>query len=175
MRARLEGPRRDTLLHFCPDGIERELGHALHLYTDLLHTINRSHTIESLRTFHFTFHRKRMALGLYDPAEWRDRDSELQRMILTRRESRDSPGSTAGTKRPFEKAFGKEVGGNPQANEVCRNWNEGHCNVPCRYKHTCKVCGGAHPATGHPTGGTGRVELASGPNSVPVRPTAAKQ
>ena len=66
-----------TLPHFCPDGIERELGHALHLYTDLLHTINQSHAIESLRTFHFTFHRKRMALGLYDLAGWRDCESEL--------------------------------------------------------------------------------------------------
>ena len=67
-----------ALLHFCPDSVERELGHALHLYTDLLHTINRSHTLESLKTFHFAFHRKRMALRLYDPTGWRDRDSDLQ-------------------------------------------------------------------------------------------------
>ena len=64
--------------HFCPDGIERELGHALHLYTDLLYTLNRSYTLESLKTFHFTFHRKRIALGVYDPTRWRDRDSDLQ-------------------------------------------------------------------------------------------------
>ena len=54
-----------ALLHFCPNSIERELGHALHLYTDLLHTINRSHTLESLKSFHFTFHRKQMTLGLF--------------------------------------------------------------------------------------------------------------
>ena len=159
-----------ALLHFCPDGIERELGHALHLYTDLLHTINRSHTIESLRAFHFTFHRKRMALGLYDPAGWRERDSELQQMILVRR---DPPSSVAGAKRPFERAFAKEVGGNPQATEVCRNWNEGRCHTPCRYKHACKICGAAHPASGHLN--TGRTELASGSNSILVRPAASKQ
>lgn len=73
-----------ALLHFCPDGIERELGHALHLYTDLLYTISGPHTLESLGIFHFTFHRKRMALGLYDPVGWRDRDGDLQQMILVR-------------------------------------------------------------------------------------------
>lgn len=49
-----------ALLHFCPDEIVRELGHALHLSTDLLYTVNRSHTLESLKVFCFTFHRKRM-------------------------------------------------------------------------------------------------------------------
>ena len=47
-----------ALLRFCPDGVEREWVHALHLCTDLLSTVNRSHTLESLKTFHFTFHRK---------------------------------------------------------------------------------------------------------------------
>ena len=75
-----------ALLHFCPDGVERELGQALHLYTDLLYTINRSHTLESLGVFHFTFHRNRIALGVYDPARWRDWDSDLQQMILIRRD-----------------------------------------------------------------------------------------
>lgn len=51
------------LLHFCLDGIERELGRALHIYTDLLYTANRSYVLEHLKPFHFTFHRKRMALA----------------------------------------------------------------------------------------------------------------
>ena len=75
-----------ALLHFCLDGIERDLGHALHLYTDLLYTVNCSHTLEFLRVFQFTFHRKRIALGVYDPAGWRDRDSDLQQLILVRRD-----------------------------------------------------------------------------------------
>ena len=111
-----------ALLHFCPDGVERELGQALHLYTDLLYTINRSHTLESLRVFHFTFHRKRIALGAYDPAGWRDRESDLQQMILVRRD----PPLAAGNKRTFDKAFPK-TGGNPQATERRNNWNEGRC------------------------------------------------
>ena len=157
-----------ALLHFCPDGIERELGRAFHLYMDLLFTVNRTHTIESLRTFHFTFHRKRMALGLYDPTGWKDRDTELQQSILIRREL--THGNLAvGTKRPFGKAFIREAGGNPQATDCCMNWNEGRCDrETCRYRHACKICGGTHPATGHMgTGGQ-----ASGPNSVPVRPAS---
>ena len=75
-------------------------------------------------------------------------------------------------------AFTKEAGGNPQATETCRNWNEGCCNFPsgCRYKHTCRTCGGDHPASKHTANGIGgHNELASGPNSVPVRPAASKQ
>lgn len=84
-----------ALLHFCPNSsIERELGRALHLYTDLLHTSNLSHTLEPLKIFHFTFHRKRMTLGLHDPTGCRDRDSELQQMILV---CRDPPSSAAGS------------------------------------------------------------------------------
>ena len=133
-----------ALLHFCPDSVERELGHALHLYTDLLCTINRSHTLESLRIFHFTFHRKRIALGVYDPTGWRDRDSDLQQMTLTRRD----PPPVAGNKRNFDKAFTK-IGENPQAMERCNNWNEGRCQGFCKYKHACKICGGTHPAIEH--------------------------
>ena len=122
-----------ALLHFCPDGIERELGHALHLYSDLLCMLNRSHTLESLKTFHFTFHRKRIALGIYDPAGWRNRDSDLQQMILIRR---DPPPPAAGNKRTFEKAFTR-TGGNPQATEVYNNWNEGRCQGFCKFRHAC--------------------------------------
>ena len=98
-----------ALLHFCPEGIERELGRAFHLYMDLLYTVNRIHTIESLRTFHFTFHQKRITLGLYDPTGWRDRDTEPQHSILVRRDPTYSS-SVAGTKRPFGKALARTEG-----------------------------------------------------------------
>ena len=44
-----------ALLRFCPDSVGRELGQALHLYTDLLHTIDRPHTLGSLKAFHFDY------------------------------------------------------------------------------------------------------------------------
>ena len=77
-------------------------------------------------------------------------------------------------------AFTKEAGGNPQAAETCRNWNEGRCNFPsgCRYKHAFRTCGGDHPAseyTASASGISGHTELASGPNSIPVRPAVSKQ
>ena len=50
-----------ALLRFCPDSVGRELGQALHLYTDLLHTIDRSHTLGSLKVFHFKGHDDRFA------------------------------------------------------------------------------------------------------------------
>ena len=101
-----------ALLHFCPDGIERELGNALHLYPDLLYTLNRSRTLESSKTLHFTFHRKRIALGIYNPAGWeepRQRPSANdphpmgspphQQLATKGRSRRPSPGQE-GTHRP---------------------------------------------------------------------------
>lgn len=153
------------MLHFYPDGIERELGYALHLYTDLLYTFNRANTPESLKSFHFTFHWKRLALGPYNLVGWRDRDSDLQQMTLVRRDS--STAGSANGKRTSNKAFGK-TGNNPQAAGACNNRNEGRCHGSCRLKHARKTCVGAHPAMEHgqPT---------SDSNSVPVRAGAPKQ
>ena len=81
----MPGPRRHPsalwhlLLGFL---VERGLAHALHLYSDLLYTFNRTRTLESLEAFHFAFRQRRLALGPYDPAGWREQDSDPQQMIL---------------------------------------------------------------------------------------------
>ena len=99
---------------------------------------------------------KRMALGLYGPAGWRGRDSDLLKIILIRR---DPPSLASGNKRPFDKAFQVlKKGGNPQATEICKNWNEGHCHSFCKFMHACKTCSGVHPVSGH--AGPQTVELA---------------
>ena len=92
----------------------------------------------------------------------------------------------AGNKRTFDKAFTK-IGGNPQATEKCNNWNESRCHGFCKYKHACKTCGGAHPATEHAgqplavatgtaTGTASGSSAASSSNAVAVfRPGASRQ
>ena len=137
------------LLHFCPHGIYRDLVAAFSAYLDLLHNLNRANTFESVKHFHFTFHRKRIGLGIYDPAGWCSEDATLQTMTLVRQPIGDGPSLNTG-KRPFDKAFHNDKpGGNPAATEVCNNWNNGRCHGSCRYRHACKTCNAAHPVTKH--------------------------
>jgi hypothetical protein len=55
------------LCHFAPPGARLELQQALADYRELLFTLNRTSTFESLQCFHFTFHSKRRSLGIFDP------------------------------------------------------------------------------------------------------------
>jgi hypothetical protein len=55
------------LCHFAPPGARLELQQALADYRELVFTLNRTSTFESLQCFHFTFHSKRRSLGIFDP------------------------------------------------------------------------------------------------------------
>ncbi|KAA8893082.1 hypothetical protein FN846DRAFT_914476 [Sphaerosporella brunnea] len=55
------------LVQFAPSVIRPDLQIALAAYRDLLYSINRTHTFESVKFFHFTFHYKCLLLGCYDP------------------------------------------------------------------------------------------------------------
>ena len=38
--------------------------------------------------------------------------------------------------------------GNPQSNQYCHSWNDGHCHWPfghCRFRYSCETCNGDHP------------------------------
>ena len=88
-------------------------------------------------------------------------------MTLVRRVT-DTASNTAG-KYSFNKAFPsgskEKIGGNPTATETYNNWNDGRCHsASCRYRHTCKTCNEAHPATEH----TGTAATGTTANSVPL-------
>ena len=132
-----------ALVHFAPDGIKINLAAALFEYVDLILELNRYYFFDSVKNFHFTFHRKRMTLGVYDPEGWREKDVALQGQVLIRRPVEAS--ATAATrKRNFDKAF-------PHSSNlgICNNWQEGRCQGFCRYRHACKTCDGPHPAKDH--------------------------
>jgi hypothetical protein len=155
------------LLHFAPPGIRWDLQGALADYRDLIYTLNRIHTFDTLKLFHFTFHRKRLSLGVYDPAGWREKDTALQMAILIRRSNTGDDPSTTVTrnKRPFEGPQGSstrdprpsragltsgwEKSSSPPT--VCFDFNRGQCTrgTDCSYKHVCRSCFGAHPALDH--------------------------
>jgi hypothetical protein len=118
------------LCHFAPPGVRLELQQALADYRDLLYTLNRTCTFESLKYFHFTFHSKRRSLGIFDPVGWRTKDTELQFNTLTRRED-PTIAATRGVKRQPEASNNRRAGlssgyertGTPPT--VCFDFNNG--------------------------------------------------
>ena len=110
---------------------------------------NCHYFFDTVKKFHFTFHRKRMTLGVYDPEGWREKDVALQGQVLIRR-----PADSVTGKQTFDKALPRpSVGGNPTTVSICNNWQEGRCRGFCRYRHACKTCDGPHLAKDHVASG----------------------
>jgi hypothetical protein len=167
------------LCHFAPPGVRLELQQALADYRDLLYTLNRTCTFESLKYFHFTFHSKRRSLGIFDPVGWRTKDTELQFNTLTRREDpTTASAATRGLKRQLDAPNNRRAGitsgyertGTPPT--ICFDFNKGQCSRPsCSYKHICRLCYGAHPGLDHD-----RVTNAEhDPNALPLGPRGNKR
>jgi hypothetical protein len=168
------------LVQFAPPGICPDLQIALEFYRDLLYTINRKHTFESVKSFHFTFHYKRLSLGRYDPDGWRNRDPNLQMNILRQRDDSSVATTSSRNKRPFNSHHGPggdtrrsitsgwEKNTGSQAPTICFDFNKGQCTrgTECLFRHICRRCFGAHPALDHDriTGGS----TESDANSVPL-------
>jgi hypothetical protein len=175
------------LVQFAPPGVRPDLQIALASYRDLLYTINRTHTFESVKSFHFTFHYKRLSLGRYEPNGWLDPDSNLQMTILRQRDDSSAATTSSRNKRPFNSHNGRggdtrrsitsgwEKNTGSQAPTVCFNFNKGQCTrgPECLYRHICSRCHGAHPALDHNriTGGSAEPDA----NSAPLGPRGKRQ
>jgi len=67
------------LVQLAPHGLQGELATALSIYTMNLYDLLEKYTWDGVKGYHFQFHRKRVASGtsIYQPADWRQLDSEL--------------------------------------------------------------------------------------------------
>jgi len=67
------------LVKFAPFALQGELAISLFMYTMSLYDLLEKYTWEGVRSYHFQFHRKRIASGktIYLSQEWRQVDSEL--------------------------------------------------------------------------------------------------
>ncbi|KAG0638324.1 hypothetical protein HOY80DRAFT_1048153 [Tuber brumale] len=67
------------LIKLAPHGLQGDLATALCIYTMNLYELLEKYTWDRVKSYHFQFHRKRVASGksIYEPREWRQLDSEL--------------------------------------------------------------------------------------------------
>jgi hypothetical protein len=176
-----------VLVEFTPEQNKIALAAALGDYRRRLYELNRRCSWDSIRHFHFSFHRKRVFTGVSDPAGWREDEPALAQ-LLQARQSQANPGPR-GVKRPApydsEGAASYARRNGPRQPDVvvldaCRRHNRNGCNSGgnCPWRHVCYVCGAANhiasscssPGTGKPSGnlrGTqhGGRPLATGGNS----------
>jgi len=67
------------LIKLAPHILQGELATSLCIYTMNLYDLLEKYTWEGVKSYHFQFHRKRVASGksIYHPSDWRQLDSEL--------------------------------------------------------------------------------------------------
>ncbi|KAG0643287.1 hypothetical protein HOY80DRAFT_1033758 [Tuber brumale] len=67
------------LVKLAPYGVQGDLATTLFIYTINLYDLLEKYTWDSVKSYHFQFHRKRVASGknIYLPSEWQTIDSEL--------------------------------------------------------------------------------------------------
>lgn len=146
------------VLHFAHPSTYADLVAAFHFYTDRLikHALVR--TFESVRTFHFIFHKKCIVQGVTDPASWKEVDSSMKSQYLIVRPAPSNPNG----KGP-NAAANKNSPGNQGSNTegpICFKFNSGNgCTMTvCRYRHICRTCGGPHSG----------ISCKNNPNNAPV-------
>lgn len=131
------------LTHFANPAIRDLLYQAMLFYLNRLIRHAFVRTWESVRGFHFAFHRTCIADGIKDPQVWKRVDANLEAQILVIK----PPAQTSGM------ASGNRNGSNPSNRNlastsdtpVCFKFNGRGCTMEnCRYRHVCKTCGGPH-------------------------------
>jgi len=67
------------LIKLAPGGLQGELATALSIYTANLYDLLEKYTLDGVKSYHFQFHRKRVASGkiIYEPRDWHQLDSLL--------------------------------------------------------------------------------------------------
>jgi hypothetical protein len=134
-----------VLVEFAHDHIKVALAAALGDYRRRLYELNRRCTWESIRHFHFSFHRKRVLTGVSLPSGWREIEPEFLPLLTARQ-----PNSTNTRKRPApdegEGSFARRITGprhpahpNMKIPDACRRHNTYGCNAGnnCNWRHVC--------------------------------------
>ena len=143
------------------------LGTALATYQERLMGLLIKCTFDSVRLFHFAFHRGCIIDGIDQPGTWNTVDSSLESEFLRYKVTHPTYGSTSketyGSSRAQTSSSARCNGGGTSEQhkipreEVCLKWNFGKECHNCKYKHVCRDCAGNHTVTN-----------SSNPNSLPV-------
>ena len=137
------------LLHFTPSAIRYDLTIGLHAYMNRLLGFTMLYTWESVKSFHFMFHRSRMSEGIADGLGWSQANNHLESLHLVRKPAIVET-HTAGPKRGGGPSTGQRYQPYPQAMAIqptpCYRYNAGaNCNGDvCKFGHVCMHCAGPH-------------------------------
>jgi hypothetical protein len=153
----------DILHEFAPPDIRDRLSSAMLKYMHHLMDINERCTWHSVRLYHFSFHRKRVLMGVHNCEGWMQfSDPELNHLLIARsappgKRSADSyaPGGPPAKRSRAAASSSSDSSARSaqRISEACRRHNRGSCSSgpQCRFKHICWTCGdAAHTASACP-------------------------
>lgn len=129
-----------VLLHFTPFGIRYDLTIGLHAYLGRFLGFTLLYTWDSVKSFHFIFHRARMSEGIADGMGWSRANTHLKSLHLVRKIS-TSDTHTAGPKRTNAPTFTQRYQPYQQTMSIqsgpCYRYNAGAaCNGDvCKFGH----------------------------------------
>jgi hypothetical protein len=73
------------LVEFAPEGVRYPLGRALCQYRHHLYYLFEMYPYDSVLSYHFSFHQRRLVADVYDPQGWCKPDPLLHQVTLIRR------------------------------------------------------------------------------------------
>lgn len=126
------------LKHFTNPALKDELDKGIMFYIDRLIKHAHVRTWESVRSFHFLFHRTCLTRGITNPEVWKDVDQSLENQHLVLRQNNQNGGHPSNRGGPSTSA-----NRNQQGDEVpvCFRFNGKGCNYEnCRFKHAMGTC-----------------------------------
>ena len=123
-----------------------ELQAAMHVYIDQLLGWSLLNTFESIRQFHFGFHKARLVEGVDDPRGWRTPNRGLEERNL-RRKIEYNAGSNLRRIQSTNSLVQRTSSQDDQRGIIaCRRYNNGgEGPINCTFCHVCASCGRHHP------------------------------
>lgn len=140
------------LLHFTPSAIRYDLTIGLHAYINRLLGFTLLYTWDSVKSFHFIFHRARMSEGIADGMGWSQANDHLESLHLVRKIGVVET-YTAGPKRGGNQSSSQRYQPHQPYQQTmaiqpaaCFRYNAGAtCNGDiCKFNHVCMHCSGPH-------------------------------
>ena len=137
-----------TVCTLAVPGSQAKLYWAMSMYHMRILKFSQNHTFESVRDFHTSFVQDRIHRGQDIAEDWEDSAVDKLYMLRPRHTPQRTPYSQANS--TYYNPSGASPYSAPSwgAIETCHRFNSATCErgASCKYRHTCRNCGGEHAA-----------------------------
>ena len=133
------------VIHIAHAGTQMELQAAMHVYIDQLLGWSLLYTFESIRQFHFGFHKSRLVEGVDDPRGWRTPNRGSEERNLRRKIDYNAGPDLRRTQSTNSLVQRMSSQDDQRGIAACRRYNNGgDWPSNCTFRQVCASCGRQH-------------------------------